>query len=506
MITWLRDYCLFLSPSTLSTNFFNLIINLLVFLNTCNYFFLHIFLFIFIILTIIALLQKYNIISKDFSITFIYFLYVFSIFYMIMFAYYSLLDLFSKVLLLLVSSVIYIVLTTLGSKTKYYTSSAVYLYVFIPITYYIVQTYSLVELFILYEFLMVPSVFLLYTTSYSRKSTPAILYFILWTQFGSLLVFIFFITLVTCYSKDLFNLHLISATVDLSKNKTLHLLILFGLGFKIPIYPLHRWLIYTHVEASSGFSIFLSGFLVKIALWLYYKLSINLNLNTDITYLSQILAIFGITSASIHFWIQTDLKKLIAYATVQEMNMIFFLLSVVDQKVIYIPIMFTLAHGFLSTLMFYTVELIYRRFYSRHISALKGVWQLTPNLAKIIFVKVFLFIGIPGTVKFSVEYMFFSYCLLTSFGFGVFVFVVVSLIGVVGYVKIWFSVLFSVKKYETKIPDISTHELFVCIYLIVLNIFLNIFFIIYNRWYTVCYSFNLCVCFYIYILVFNIYN
>jgi len=45
------------------------------------------------------------------------------------------------------------------------------------------------------------------------------------------------------------------------------ILFFIGFGVKIPIWPFHYWLTRVHVEASTGFSIFLSGFLVKAAVF-----------------------------------------------------------------------------------------------------------------------------------------------------------------------------------------------------------------------------------------------
>lgn len=60
-------------------------------------------------------------------------------------------------------------------------------------------------------------------------------------------------------------------------------LLFVGFGFKIPIWPFHYWLTKVHVEAPSGFSIYLSGFLVKTALFGLFKLSNLLfhELNTE---------------------------------------------------------------------------------------------------------------------------------------------------------------------------------------------------------------------------------
>jgi NADH-quinone oxidoreductase subunit M len=42
-----------------------------------------------------------------------------------------------------------------------------------------------------------------------------------------------------------------------------------GFGIKIPVWPFHYWLTKVHVEAPTGFSIFLSGFLVKTAFFCF---------------------------------------------------------------------------------------------------------------------------------------------------------------------------------------------------------------------------------------------
>jgi formate hydrogenlyase subunit 3/multisubunit Na+/H+ antiporter MnhD subunit len=54
----------------------------------------------------------------------------------------------------------------------------------------------------------------------------------------------------------------------------------------------------THVEAPSGFSIYLSGFLVKSALFGFYKITTNLNLNFD-SIIFIVLCFFSVFDASL---------------------------------------------------------------------------------------------------------------------------------------------------------------------------------------------------------------
>jgi formate hydrogenlyase subunit 3/multisubunit Na+/H+ antiporter MnhD subunit len=78
----------------------------------------------------------------------------------------------------------------------------------------------------------------------------------------------------------------------------------------------------THVEAPSGFSIYLSGFLVKSALYGFYKLT-NILCGDFDTSIFITITMIGVIDASLKMWGQTDLKKLVAYGTIQEMNLIF---------------------------------------------------------------------------------------------------------------------------------------------------------------------------------------
>ena len=78
----------------------------------------------------------------------------------------------------------------------------------------------------------------------------------------------------------------------------------------------------THVEAPSGFSIYLSGFLVKSALFGFYKIMYCIDVELNNALFIAVL-VTGVVDASLKMWGQTDLKKLVAYATIQEMNLIF---------------------------------------------------------------------------------------------------------------------------------------------------------------------------------------
>jgi NADH:ubiquinone oxidoreductase subunit 4 (subunit M) len=73
------------------------------------------------------------------------------------------------------------------------------------------------------------------------------------------------------------------------------------------------------VEASTNFSIFLSGVLVKFAFFGLFKCLLALQVEPTFVYIYPFLLI-GLVDAVFKLFYQIDLKKLVAYSTVIEMH------------------------------------------------------------------------------------------------------------------------------------------------------------------------------------------
>lgn len=350
-------------------------------------------------------------------------------------------DTSSTIILYLCYLIGFICLLTLGDRFwgLNYQFSIVFIFFLIAIN-LLCQSSSLFELFVYYEFLLLPSVFLIYTAGYTSKSHQANIFFFIWTQLGSLIVFlgIFFI-LTRCGSTEFSFIR----NYNFSNYETyyLYLLFFFGFGVKVPVWPFHFWLIKVHVEAPSGFSIFLSGFLVKSAVYCFYKIVLLFNIQ-DFYILPILICILGMLDASIKMWGQLDIKKLIAFATVQEMNAIYFLFNFGDSWATHVGLIFLLAHGILSALMFFLIECVYRRFSSRSLNQIYSVSQLFPNLGIAIWSMLVLFFGFPGTLKFYVEIQLSLILSNTDIFMTVFLLIVFIFINAIGFGRCWFAVLY----------------------------------------------------------------
>ncbi len=348
-----------------------------------------------------------------------------------------------------------------------YTEQRVRLYIiflqFLIVIYGFVQTNDLLLLFFFYEVLLLGSFLVVYYSSYVKKAVQASLYFVIWTQLGSILVL-----LAVCYIYNLTNStnFFLIKYFPFKKNEAyiIYTLLFFGFGFKLPIWPFHYWLTKVHVEAPSGFSIYLSGFLVKTALYGFYKITnlIHVELNTSFFF---VIALIGTIDASLKMWGQTDLKKLIAYCTIQEMNLIVLFFLQGDSNILFFGILFNITHTFLSTLMFYLIECIYIRYHARSIFLVKGIFYSCTNLSTMIIFMIIFFSGIPGTLKFICEFYLLTVLLNFSWILCFFIIFIVNVFGLIGFCKNWFNALFTMPNIKKKniILDLSKKELYICL-------------------------------------------
>lgn len=364
-------------------------------------------------------------------------------------------------------------LSYLVLDTRYFFKNIKYLTVFCIFDIVVLlftTTNNIIFFFLFYELLLLPSFLLVYYVSQARRGIQASLYFVIWTQIGSFLVLC-----ATAYLLTITNIFLFT---DLkyfrftqSEIYTLYTLYFFGFGFKVPIWPLHFWLTKTHVEASAGFSMYLSGFLVKTALYGFFKYTSIFGLGVNTTFFIVIAAI-GVVDASIKMFSQVDLKKLVAFCTIQEMNLIYLMLCWGDSFGITTAMLFILTHAFLSSLMFFLVDCIQRRYNSRSVLELSGILHTTPNLGISVFVMCILYSGLPGTIKFICEFYLFGQLFSISFWFTFFLIIFANLIGVVGFCRCFFNVLFgmSLKYSKMNIVDLTIKDfyiIFICLFFLI---------------------------------------
>ncbi|HYS63638.1 MAG TPA: hydrogenase 4 subunit B [Paraburkholderia sp.] len=103
------------------------------------------------------------------------------------------------------------------------------------------------------------------------------------------------------------------------------LLALFGFGTKAGLFPLHVWLPEAHPAAPSPVSALLSGFVLKAGLYGVLRTVFDL-LHVQIAWWGVLMLILGLFSALfgvVFSAIQTDMKRLLAYSSIDNIGLMF---------------------------------------------------------------------------------------------------------------------------------------------------------------------------------------
>lgn len=375
---------------------------------------------------------------------------------------------------------IFIIITTLSVlfclayNTNEVASFIFYCTTILMAGYLLFFTDSIILFFFAYELLLVPSFFILYNFAKTRRCVEAAYLMFFWTQFGAMfLIFSFLYLFFISGSSSFFVISsFYFTTFELN---FLFICWIIGFGVKLPIWPFYGWLPKAHVEASTNFSIFLSGVLVKFAFFGLLKCLITINLEPTFYFIYPFLMI-GIVDAVFKLFYQIDLKKLVAYSTVVEMHWLTICVISGQSALMLASFCMLISHALLSTNSFLLVDAIGRRFKTRLITEINGINFLCPKLFIISLINCLIFLGFPGSIMFVAEILFFSF-FFDLFPILCLIFIVLLyLIGPTFFFRSWMNVLFgsSIQMLKKLPVDLSSKELIVFLGLIILMFWLGI--------------------------------
>jgi NADH-quinone oxidoreductase subunit M len=333
---------------------------------------------------------------------------------------------------------------------------------------------SLILFFFAYEMLLVPSFFILYKFAKTRRCVEAAYLMFFWTQYGALILifsflYLFFVTHSVAFS-TINNFNFSTFEVNF-----LFICWIIGFGVKLPLWPFYGWLPKAHVEASTNFSIFLSGVLVKFAFFGLLKCLVTLQLEPTFFYVYPFLTI-GIVDAVFKLFYQIDLKKLVAYSTVVEMHWLTICVISGQSCLLLANFCMLISHALLSTNSFLLVDAINRRFKTRLITEISGVNFLCPKLFLISLLNCLIFLGFPGSIFFIAEFLFFSFFFDLFPLLCVFLVILLYLLGPTFFFRNWINVLFgtSARVNQTLAIDLNSKELLLYLGIISLMFWLGL--------------------------------
>mgnify|MGYP006127401151 FL=1 len=117
------------------------------------------------------------------------------------------------------------------------------------------------------------------------------------------------------------------------------------------------------------------------------------------------LAVIGIIYTSLTAIRQTDMKRVIAYASVAHMNLIVLGMFSLTLEGVEGSILQMLSHGLVASGLFLCVGILYDRYHSRLISNYSGLAHRMPLFACIFLLYTLANIALPGTSSFIGEFL-----------------------------------------------------------------------------------------------------
>ena len=352
--------------------------------------------------------------------------------------------------------------------------------------------------YVFWEVMLLPMYFLIGMWGGPQREYAAIKFF-LYTLFGSVLMLIAILALYFTCGKT-FDMLVLMETAPIALNgvlwwgmsaiKVIWVLLFIGFAIKVPVFPFHTWLPLAHVEAPTAISVILAGILLKLGL--YGILRINYTMLPDgVFWFAGALAVLGLINV---IWgamcalAQTDLKKLVAYSSINHMGYALLGMAAViagsamgednllaAQAGINGAVFQMFNHGTISAMLFILVGVIYDRAHHRDINGFGGLAGKMPIYSGIVALAFFAGLGLPGFSGFISEAM----CFIGAFP--VFrTIVIISTIGILlnaayflwAFQRIFFGELN--EKYKD-LPEINRMELFTVIPLAVITLILGIY-------------------------------
>jgi NADH-quinone oxidoreductase subunit M len=290
--------------------------------------------------------------------------------------------------------------------------------------------------YVFWEISLVPMYFIIGIWGGSNREYAAIKFF-LYTLVGSVAMLLAFIWIYLMVPQKtlLFvpnipgQSSLIGQTALMAKAQPVVALMAFwgiflAFAIKVPTWPFHTWLPDAHTEAPTGGSVILAGVLLKMGG--YGMLRILLPLLPDqsyqMRYVLLVMAVVGVVYGAFVAMAQSDLKKLIAYSSVNHMG--FVMMGIASAAAILFPehtdiqigaaqtatagaIYQMFAHGLLTSGLFLLVGIIYDRTHTRELTAFRGLGSILPEYGGFFRLFVFGSLGLPGLAGFVAEFLVF---------------------------------------------------------------------------------------------------
>nr|YP_009106949.1 NADH dehydrogenase subunit 4 [Ichthyomyzon unicuspis]AIT96684.1 NADH dehydrogenase subunit 4 [Ichthyomyzon unicuspis] len=267
---------------------------------------------------------------------------------------------------------------------------------------------NLLTFYIAFEATLIPTLLIITRWGNQKERLTAGLYFLFYTLSASLPLLIALIVIQTRFNSlstyiiPLSNLTLLSNT---SWSETMWWVACF-LAFliKMPLYIFHLWLPKAHVEAPIAGSMVLAAILLKLGGYGMIRMSsLFIPLTKDLAIPFMIIVMWGMIVSSSICLRQTDLKSMIAYSSINHMNLVVAGIFSMTPWAWSGALAMMIAHGLVSSGLFCLANITYERTHTRSIFMNRGLKTLFPLMSFWWLMMTFANMALPPFPNFTAE-------------------------------------------------------------------------------------------------------
>jgi NADH-quinone oxidoreductase subunit M len=278
----------------------------------------------------------------------------------------------------------------------------------------VVLSANLIQFYLFWELMLIPSYFLIASWGVSKKRLTIGFKYFIFTHIGALFMLMGILSIYAFTGTfDFAELPQVSEDIPSTSVLTVFVLLLIGFCVKMAIFPVHTWLPDAHAESPTPISAMLSGIMIKCGAYAFARILLS-GFSQTVVQTSDTLAILGVATmiyGGLMALAQTDIKRLLAYSSISQMGYIFFGLAVYSARA---PIGATGAlfhmvnHAICKSLLFMCAGAIIHQTGTRNIRRLGGLADKMPLTCAAALIGALSLAGTPPLNGFWSEWMIFS--------------------------------------------------------------------------------------------------
>lgn len=274
--------------------------------------------------------------------------------------------------------------------------------------------------FIFFEFTLIPMFFMMGIWGFVEREKAA-MKFLLYNGVGSAIMLIVFValfmnvwTLSFTEIRDAFtnpmspfNVQESPGYIETATRTGLFIALLIAFAIKMPIAPLHTWMVKAYQESPAPAVLISSGVLIKIGA--YGLIRFNVGFFPEVAQqLAGFLAVLGVINivyGALLALVQKSLKMVLAYSSLSHMGIVLLGVAAMNEVGFQGAIFQMVSHGMVAALMFFIVSMIFERTSTDELSDLGGLSKSMPFVGGIFLTAAMASAGLPGMSGFISEFM-----------------------------------------------------------------------------------------------------